>query len=151
MNFAFCTRVLDKNKKQLRANVLLHFSTDNILGCYGIARKTTALGYPNLFYIAVSRSFFFGIRDGCVLNFLKTFMDINVSNKTTFATTSIVKQTDCNSCGICVCIAAEIICETAILNNKIDIKNFVSAPNILDYRYTMVYDLYRNSIEVDFL
>ena len=78
-------------------------------------------------------------------------MNINVSNKTTFATTSIVKQTDCNSCGVCVCIAAEMICETAIGNNKINIKNFPSAPNILDYRYTMVYDLYRNFIKVDFL
>ena len=41
--FAFCTSVLDRNKKQLRANVLLHFSTANILCCYGIARKTPAL------------------------------------------------------------------------------------------------------------
>ena len=41
--FVFCTSALDKNKKQLRANALLHISTDNILCCYGIARKTTAL------------------------------------------------------------------------------------------------------------
>ena len=84
-------------------------------------------------------------------NFLRTFMDINVSNKTTFTTTSIVRQTDCNSCGVCVCIAAEMICEAAIGDNEINIKNFVSVPNISDYRYTMTYSSYRNSTKVDFL
>ena len=77
-------------------------------------------------------------------------MNINVSNKTTFTSTSIVKQTNCNSCSVCLSIDPEMICEAAIGSNKIDI-NFASAPNISDYRYTMGYDLYRISTKVDFL
>ena len=83
-------------------------------------------------------------------NFLKSFMDVSITDKTTFTTTSIVKQIDSNSSDVCVCIAAEMICKESIGSNQINI-GFVSAPNIPDYRYTMAYDLYRNSTKVDSL
>ena len=146
--FTFCTSILDKNKKKLRANVFVPFLHRQHFMLLWYCKKNNCI----ILIDSINHDHSLLKQKMVVFqNFLKTFMDINVSNKTTFTTTSIVKQTDCNSCGVCVCIAAEMICEAAIGDNEINIKNFVSVPNISDYRYTMTYNLYRNSTKVDFL
>ena len=134
--FAFCTSVLDKKKKKLRANVFVPFLHRQHFLLLWYCKKNNCITLIDS--ISQDHSL---LKQKMVVfqNFLKTFMDINVSNKTTFTTTSIVKQTDCNSCGVCVCIAAEMICEAVIGDNEIDIKNFVSVPNISDYRYSLLW------------
>ena len=55
---------------------------------------------------------------------------------------SIINQPDDNSCGVCVCIAADAICEATL--SKCPVEN-ISLPPILQFRQWMAYSLYANS------
>ena len=144
---AFCSSVLEKNEKQLRANVFVPFLQRKHFMLLWYCKKRNCITLID----SINQDHSFLKQEMFVfVNFLKYFMDTKVSSETTFITTSFVKQTDCNSCGVSVCIAAEMICKTVIESDNTDV-TCISAPNISDYRYSIAYDLYRNSTKVDLL
>ena len=139
-NSLLCSKILDSDKKRLRPNAFIPLLLKNHFMLLWYCRKSNCLTlvdstHQNRSWVQRYVKVF--------ANFLSVFYDQNTFS---MQEAIFIKQRDSKSCGVCVCIAAELICKATITNADI---NALMVPDIMEYRCVMMYHLFASSEKVD--
>ena len=142
--FVFGNKILDRRTKQLRENILIPFLLDYHFMLLWYCKETHSItlidslnqNHAHLMKVIVP-----------VIKFLKSYINQPQRNEVTLESKCIVQQNDSISCGVRVCIAADLICKPKTTIHETNVA--LTAAYISDYRFWIAYDLYNNSTWAD--
>ena len=140
---SFCRKILEIDVRQLRANVFIPCLVNKHFVLLWYCKKTNIIKVIDSIQQKTSPVM---TCLGAVAKFLKCFVDVEIELPK--QATCFVNQLDSKSCGVCVCIAAEMICKAEIGDHNI---HKISVPVICEYRSITVYELFATSKLVDVL
>ena len=145
--FVFGNKILDRRTKQLRENILIPFLLDYHFMLLWYCKEThsiTLIDSLNQNHAHLMKAIV------PVINLLKSFINQARRNEVTLESKCIVQQNDSISCGVCVCIAADLICKPKTSTTH-ETNVALTTAYISDYRFWIAYDLYNNSTWADHL
>ena len=140
--FIFASKILESKCTELRAIIYLPVLLNKHFVLFWFCKETNCLTLIDSNTKCESKIAVSSLHT--LAEFLKSFVGGN--KQIAMKQSTFIEQPDSNSCGVCVCIAANMINKSVLCENS---ANKITGPHVNDFRYTIMHDLYAYATQCD--